>query len=95
MAIWVDDGLVCSNHRSKLDDIMQFLSNQFDMTSEPAGCFVGIQIVKETEKRRSLICTKQRTSNGCSLNSRWKTAIHEVFPLIHILDNVCQDLYAS
>jgi hypothetical protein len=42
MAIWVDDGLVCSNHHSKLDDIVQFLSNQFEMTSGPAGCFVGI-----------------------------------------------------
>jgi 2-hydroxychromene-2-carboxylate isomerase len=46
MAIWVDDGLVCSNHHSKLEEIVQFLSNQFEMTSGPAGCFVGIQIVR-------------------------------------------------
>ena len=51
MAIWVDDGLVCSNHRSKLDDIVQFLSKQFEMTSGPAGCFVGIQIVRDREKK--------------------------------------------
>lgn len=51
MAIWVDDGLVCSNDHSKLDDIVQFLSNQFEMTSGPAGYFVGIQIVTDREKK--------------------------------------------
>ena len=51
MVIWVDDGLVCSNHRSKLDDIVQFLNNQFEVTLGTAGCFVGIQIVRNREKK--------------------------------------------
>ena len=47
IAIWVDDGLVCSSHPSKLASVVDFLAKQFEMTSGPADCFVGIQIARD------------------------------------------------
>ena len=50
MAIWVDDGLLCSSWISKLNDIVHFLSENLEMTSGPVGVFVGIQIYKADKK---------------------------------------------
>ena len=51
IAIWVDDGLICSSHSSKLVSVVDFLAKQFEMTSGPADCFVGIQIARDRLKK--------------------------------------------
>jgi hypothetical protein len=47
MAIWVDDGLLCSNHQSKLEDIVNYLSEKFEITSGPVDHFVGLEISRD------------------------------------------------
>jgi hypothetical protein len=44
VAIWVDDGLICSYNQSKIDSIVQSLNSNFEITSGPAAMFVGLQI---------------------------------------------------
>jgi len=51
MAIWVDDGLLCSSQASKLKDIVSFLSSNFEMTFGPVGVFVGIQIGRNRQEK--------------------------------------------
>ncbi|XP_032790482.2 secreted RxLR effector protein 161-like [Daphnia magna] len=50
MAIWVDDGLLCSNHQSKLEDIVNYLSDNFEITSGPVDHFVGLEISRDRRK---------------------------------------------
>ena len=45
-----DNGLLCSSWISKLNDIIHFMSEKFEMTSGPVGVFVGIQISKADPK---------------------------------------------
>lgn len=51
LAIWVDDGLLCSSRSTKLQDIVGYLSQNFEMTSGSADCFVGIQIKRNRKER--------------------------------------------
>jgi len=50
MAIWVDDGIVCSSLQSRLEDIVRYLENVFEMTHGDVECFVGIQIRRNPER---------------------------------------------
>lgn len=52
VAIWVDDGLICSHHQSRIDDIVQQLNSKFEITSGPATFFVGLQILRDRSQRR-------------------------------------------
>lgn len=47
IAILVDDGLLCSNHQSKLEDIVNYLSDKFKITSGPVDHFVGLEISRD------------------------------------------------
>lgn len=44
IAIWVDDGLICSYNQSKIDRIIQSLNYNFEIISGPAAMFVVLQI---------------------------------------------------
>jgi hypothetical protein len=51
IAIWVDDGLICGSDIKRLDSVVEYLSQNFEMTCEPVDCFVGIQIVRDRGRR--------------------------------------------
>ena len=51
IAIWVDDGLICSSDMNKLDSVVQYLSQNFEMTCGPVDCFVGIRITRDRFKK--------------------------------------------
>ena len=50
IAIWVDDGLICGRIK-RLDSVVKYLSQNFEMTCETVDCFVGIQIVRDRERK--------------------------------------------
>ncbi len=50
IAIWVDDGLVCSSSSEKLAGVVNYLAKNFEMTSGPAECFVGVQIMLDQDQ---------------------------------------------
>ena len=51
IAIWVDDGLICSSDMNKLDSVVEYLSQNFEMTCGPVDCFVGIRITRDRFKK--------------------------------------------
>jgi hypothetical protein len=51
MAIWVDDGIICSSNPDKLQNIINYLNKQFEMTSGSVQCFVGIQIKRDRKNK--------------------------------------------
>ena len=51
MAIWVDDGLICSNSALLTSKIVEYLSNHFDMRHGPADNFVGLSIHRARQER--------------------------------------------
>lgn len=55
VAIWVDDGLVCSNNRTTVNAILEHLKNHFDMRIMAADRFVGLEITRRREDRKILI----------------------------------------
>ncbi len=59
IAIWVDDGLVCSNNNQVIKDILSYLSEHFEMRSAPAGVFVGLEIIRNRLEKKLFICQPQ------------------------------------
>lgn len=55
VAIFVDDGLVCSSKKEHLTNILEHLSTTFKMRSFPASRFVGLDISRERSKRQLYI----------------------------------------
>ena len=51
VAIWVDDGLLSSNKKKLLSDIVQYLQIHFQITSGPADVFVGLLINRDRPNR--------------------------------------------
>ncbi len=51
IAIWVDDGLLCSSHQTKLDEIVKYLSDQFEIASGLVDHFVGLEISRDRHKK--------------------------------------------
>ena len=51
IAMWVDDGLICSSDIKKLDSVVENLSQNFEMTCGPVDCFVGIRITRGRFKK--------------------------------------------
>ena len=51
VAIWVDDGLVCSNNRNLTSKIIEHLSQYFDMRHSEANHFVGISITRNRQMK--------------------------------------------
>ena len=58
MAIWVDDGLICSTRQNKLNDIVGYLSRNFEMTSGTVDNFIGIKITRN-RLMRTIHMTKE------------------------------------
>ena len=51
LIIYVDDGLACSNRPQVLNDILDFLSQQFKIRSIPPTRFVGLDITRDRKNR--------------------------------------------
>ena len=51
IAIWVDDGLICSSSVDKLKSVVDYLAKEFEMTCGPPDCFVGIKISRDRAKK--------------------------------------------
>ena len=49
--IWVDDGLVCSNSNKAISDIINYLSEHFEMRSSEANHFVGLSISRNRKEK--------------------------------------------
>ncbi len=64
MAIWIDDGIICSSSKEKLEHIINYLSHTFEMTSGPVDCFVGIKIRRDREKRSIFLSQKAYLSRN-------------------------------
>ena len=52
VAIYVDDGLVCSNKPDTLTSILEFLGKEFQMRTLSADRFVGVNITRDRERRQ-------------------------------------------
>jgi hypothetical protein len=52
IAIWVDDGLVCSSSAEVIKDVLKHLNTYFEMRALPADCFVGMEITRDRARRQ-------------------------------------------
>jgi hypothetical protein len=59
LAIWVDDGLLCSTKSSTNDEILLYLESHFSMTSGPANFFIGLQISRDRPQKKLLLSQPQ------------------------------------
>lgn len=51
IAIYVDDGLVCSSNRELLDTVVKYLRDRFEISIMDPTCFVGLQIARDRTKK--------------------------------------------
>lgn len=58
VAIYVDDGLVCSNDKRLLDEVINYLRLKFEITVMDPKCFVGLQI-KRDRKNKTMFINQQ------------------------------------
>ena len=52
MAIWVDDGLICSNNKAAIAEVLDYLSTHFEMRSLPTDRFVGLELTRNREEKK-------------------------------------------
>lgn len=64
IAIYVDDGLVCSNDKSLLKEVVDHLQSKFDISVMSPDCFVGLQILRNREKRSMIVHQNYYTLNN-------------------------------
>lgn len=55
IAIYVDDGLACSDDKALLKQVVKHLSERFEITVMEAKCFVGLQIQRDRSRRQLFI----------------------------------------
>lgn len=55
LALYVDDGLLCSNNQRLLKQTISYLKSRFEIKVMDAKCFVGLQIVRNRRKRELFI----------------------------------------
>ena len=55
IALYVDDGLICSTSRSLLNDVVAHLRSKFEVTTLDPKCFVGLQIERDRANKESFI----------------------------------------
>ena len=55
MVIWVDDGLLCSNKKEVIADVLVFLSEHFEMRTLPTNRFVGMEIERDRKTRKNYV----------------------------------------
>ena len=53
--IWVDDGLLCSNNKEAIADVLAFLSEHFEMRTLPTDRLVGMEIERDRKTRKIYI----------------------------------------
>ena len=46
LAVWVDDGLLCGTSKQGLSEVIDYLRDQLEITSEAANHFIGIKIAR-------------------------------------------------
>ena len=52
IAIYVDDGLVCSSDKKLLESVLSFLKARFEISIMDPTCFVGLQIQRNRSERK-------------------------------------------
>lgn len=67
MAIWVDDGLICSNNKTAIAEIISFLATHFEMRSLPTDRFLGLEITRN-RKEKNFGLTIKRLSKKLSFD---------------------------
>lgn len=84
MAVWVDDGIICSNKKESTTGILQHLSAHFKMRSSVLDYFVGLKV---TEIGAGLACIYRNptTSTRSSTDSTWKSVSQKFCRQIPIL----------
>ena len=58
--IWVEDGLICSNNNDAIFEIINYLSNNFEMRSSEANHFFELSIYSSQQKRKVCLCVSSR-----------------------------------
>lgn len=58
IAIYVDDGLACSNNRLLLHEVTEHLKTKFEITIMDPKCFVGLEIQRDRSNRLLLVDQK-------------------------------------
>lgn len=51
VVIFVDDGLICTNKKEKLPDILEQLSREFEMRTLSADRFLGLDLSRDRNQR--------------------------------------------
>lgn len=51
VAIWVDDGLVCSNDGETTTKILEYHNKHFEVRSGPVDNFVGLKITRKLDRK--------------------------------------------
>jgi hypothetical protein len=59
MTIWVDDGLICSNKKNAITEILEYLQKHFEMRSHPVEQFVGLSITRDRREKKLYISQPQ------------------------------------
>lgn len=67
MAVWVDDGPICSNNKTAIAGIISFLATHFEMRSLPTDRFVGLQLTRN-RKEKSFGLTNKHLSKKLSFD---------------------------
>ena len=52
MAIWVDDGFICSNNKTAIVEIISFLATHFEMRSLPTDRFIGLELTRNKKEKK-------------------------------------------
>lgn len=55
IALYVDDGLVCSSNRMLLKSVIAYLESSIEITTMDPNCFVGLQIYRDRSRRLMFI----------------------------------------
>lgn len=55
IVIWVDDGLVCSNSKTAIAEVLAFLGENFEMRTLPTDRFVGLEIERIREEKKLFV----------------------------------------
>jgi len=59
LGLWVDDGIVCSSSKSIINKVILHLQTHFPVSSRPAEYFVGLQIIRDRQKRQLFLSQQQ------------------------------------
>ena len=49
LCLYVDDGLICCKSEKRMAALVRSLKKEFDVTTQPVSCFVGMEVVQEKD----------------------------------------------